>query len=165
MNALIIGSNLQSLSGYRDQIQEKQVFLACSSYISSCMPASISALAIYHKGITVHTTVNLLIITDFPPHTHSNTCTESFPAFIFTAYCILKGRSSHFLPSSMAFILYLREIYLPVTSLDYNKALYIGSVLLNFYTATELCIFLWLLTITLVHMLIKGYYGMTQTFQ
>lgn len=124
MNTLTIGSNSQSLPGYRDQIQEKHIFLAHSSRISSCMPATISILAICQEGITVHTTVNLLIISDFP-HTLSNTCTESFPASSFAAYCILKDRRSHFLPSSIVFLLHILYIYIYIytslSPLDYNK--------------------------------------------
>lgn len=111
MTVLIIRSNSQSLPGYRDQIQEKHIFLAHSSCISSCMPATISILAICQKGITVHTAVNLFIIWDFP-HTLSNTCTESFPASRFTAYCILKDRRSHFLLPSIEFILHIIERYI-----------------------------------------------------
>lgn len=111
------------MPGYRDQIQEKNIFLAHSSCISSCMPAIISILAICQKGITVHTTVNLLIISDFP-HTLSNTCTESFPASRFTAYCILKDSRSHFLPSSIGFILHIIETYISLSPLDYNKVIY-----------------------------------------
>lgn len=122
------GSNSQSLPGYRDQIQEKNIFLAHSSLISSCMPVTISILAICQKGITVHTTVNLLIISDFP-HTYSNTCTESFPASRFTVYCILKDSRdsrSHFLPPSLqrVHITYNREICIYLSPLDYNKVIY-----------------------------------------
>lgn len=113
------------MPGYRDQIQKKNIFLAHSSCISSCMPATIRILAICQKGITVHTTVNLLIISDFP-HTLSNTCTESFPASRFIAYCVLKDSRNHFLPSSLhgVHITYNRETYIPLSPLDYNKVIY-----------------------------------------
>lgn len=131
MNALIIGSSSQSLPGYRDQLQEKNIFLAHSSCISSCMPATISILAICQKGITVHTTVNLLIISDFP-HTLCKTCTESFPASRFIAYCILKDSRSHFLPSSKEFMLHIIERYVSPCHLWITIRLYITRFLLWF---------------------------------
>lgn len=124
MNALIIRSNSYILPGYRDQIQKKNIFLAHSSCISSCMPATIRILAICQKGITVHTTVNLLIISDFP-HTLSNTCTESFPASRFIAYCVLKDSRNHFLPSSTGFILHIIERHISLCHLWITIRLYI----------------------------------------